>query len=342
MVTFCRHFKYLGSCMSFNLRDDVDVDARILAATQSMGALNNVWSNPHLSRGSKYLLFKAIPLNLLLWGCETWTLRQTLLGKLEVFLHRSIRCILSISLSQVKEEHIRNDTVREMFYDILRVRNMIAARQLTFVGKKMRGDWNDPAKRMITACCSNTRLRGRPEFHNKDALVQNLKLLFEDTTEVHIDNRGTLRDWHAKVQKEKYWKGMVHQLTDPTAPKPTMPVMEGARRRSGISRTSANPSNAPPPPRPPPSPRQSRRNNESGEHRSFDPSQVGRTLFDSLHALGLGLGASQAEITLKFRTLSRIYHPDVHDPEKTGLSREEATEKFQMINNACSYLRKSN
>ena len=42
---------------------------------------------------------------LLLWGCETWSLvRQTLLDKLEVFLHRSVRHIISIKISQVKEE----------------------------------------------------------------------------------------------------------------------------------------------------------------------------------------------------------------------------------------------
>jgi hypothetical protein len=71
-VTFCQTFKYLGSCISYNLRDDADIEAWLAAANQSMGALKEVLCNPHLDLYSKYLLFCTIPMNLLLWGCENW------------------------------------------------------------------------------------------------------------------------------------------------------------------------------------------------------------------------------------------------------------------------------
>ncbi len=73
-VTFTRSFRYLGSMISFNLCDDKDITARVAAATASMEALKEVWRNQHLDIYSKYLLFRAIPMNLLLWGCETWSL----------------------------------------------------------------------------------------------------------------------------------------------------------------------------------------------------------------------------------------------------------------------------
>ena len=57
-------------------------------------------------------------MNLLLWGAETWSLRKSQLDHLEVFLHCSIRRILQISMSTVKEEKIQNERVREMFYSI--------------------------------------------------------------------------------------------------------------------------------------------------------------------------------------------------------------------------------
>ena len=47
-ITFCRTFKYLGSRISYNFRDDADIEVRLAAANQSMGALNEVWKNPHL------------------------------------------------------------------------------------------------------------------------------------------------------------------------------------------------------------------------------------------------------------------------------------------------------
>ena len=68
-VTFFRHFKYLGSWISFSLREKHDIMKRIAAANASMGAMSKVWEDDNVDTYSKYLLFKAIPCNLLLWGC---------------------------------------------------------------------------------------------------------------------------------------------------------------------------------------------------------------------------------------------------------------------------------
>jgi hypothetical protein len=88
--SFTQTFQYLGLLISYNLQDDDNIMARIAAANASMGALKEVWRNPHLDVYSKYLLLRAIPMNLLLWGAETWSLQKLQLNKLEVFLHRSI------------------------------------------------------------------------------------------------------------------------------------------------------------------------------------------------------------------------------------------------------------
>jgi hypothetical protein len=110
-VTFCQKFKYLGSRISYNLRNDDNIAARLSTANKSMGALKEIWQNPHLNTYSKYLLFRAIPVNLLLWGCETWSLQQAHLCRLEVFLHCSICCILHISILDVKDKHIHNKKI---------------------------------------------------------------------------------------------------------------------------------------------------------------------------------------------------------------------------------------
>ncbi|EJK66192.1 hypothetical protein THAOC_12902, partial [Thalassiosira oceanica] len=67
-VTFTMHFKYLGSFISYNLRDDFDIDTRIKKASMAMGALKHFFNNEHVDTYTKHLIFKAIPLNLLLWG----------------------------------------------------------------------------------------------------------------------------------------------------------------------------------------------------------------------------------------------------------------------------------
>ena len=47
-----------------------------------MGALKEIWINPNLNTYNKYLVFRAMPMNLLLWGCElTWQTRSLLTQK---------------------------------------------------------------------------------------------------------------------------------------------------------------------------------------------------------------------------------------------------------------------
>ena len=66
----------------------------------------NFWSDDTIHDFSKYLIVCAIPLNLLLWGCGSWDIREATLQKLEVFLHRSIRKILKITIQMVIDEKI--------------------------------------------------------------------------------------------------------------------------------------------------------------------------------------------------------------------------------------------
>jgi hypothetical protein len=89
-MTYTKHFKYLGSYISYSLQDDYDIKSRIAAATKAFKALTKFWYNQHVDTYSKYLIFQVIPMNLLLWGCEAWSLRQSLQDKLEVFLTRNV------------------------------------------------------------------------------------------------------------------------------------------------------------------------------------------------------------------------------------------------------------
>ena len=123
------------------LQDDYDIKSHIAAATKAFGALTKFWYNRHVDTYSKYLIFRAIRMNLLVWGCEAWSLRKSLLMKLEVFLTRNICCILKISMFQAKRERITNDQVRKRFYDIPCVENMIAARLLSFIGKAVQNPY---------------------------------------------------------------------------------------------------------------------------------------------------------------------------------------------------------
>ena len=78
-----------------------------------MGDLNKLCTDVIVKNYKKYLIFIDIPINLVLWGCAIWAIHTFLLRKLEVFLHSSIRRILHIKIYEVKEQRIKNETVRE-------------------------------------------------------------------------------------------------------------------------------------------------------------------------------------------------------------------------------------
>ena len=131
---------------------------------------------------------------------------------------------------------------------------------MDFLGKVVRDPWCHPAKRMIIACCSHKRLRGRPNYHNKDAMVKNLKLLFVKVNDVVIDDKGRINDWINEASNEKYWNLLVKCLLDKESDLPERPAEWPRRRRSPRNHDSSSNAEQPFPPTPP---RASHRDNES-------------------------------------------------------------------------------
>ena len=80
-----------------------------------MGALTFFWNAPEVDTHAKYLIYMAIPFNLLLWGSESCATNLDVLKELEVFHIRYIRSILSISWNNLREDKISNLQVRKRF-----------------------------------------------------------------------------------------------------------------------------------------------------------------------------------------------------------------------------------
>ena len=113
MISFTRHFKYLGSYISYSLKYNYDIEHIISQASSAMGALNNFWIDNTVNNLSKYLIFCAIPCDLVLWGCESLEIREATSKKLEVFLHINVSKILNITITMVIDERITNQSLQK-------------------------------------------------------------------------------------------------------------------------------------------------------------------------------------------------------------------------------------
>eukprot|EP00956_Cyclotella_meneghiniana_P019936 scaffold34652_cov36-Cyclotella_meneghiniana.AAC.1 len=328
-VDFTKDFLYLGSSTSYDLRDDQDIARRINIASRSMGMLKNFWDNPSIDLYTKHLFYLAIPINLLLWGCESWALKKSSLKKLEAFHHRSIRRILKINMTQVREDKIRNEKIREQFHNIPDIGNLIAAFQLRFVGKTVRHpNPNHIPKLLLSAWVNHKRPAHGVLETNKKAIVKSLQRLYLNNSATnpfeggfgHMDAKGSFNLWYRDALDEKKWNWLIEAQLRRTHLKINKPNSDN---NSNQSPPSPNSRSAPPSPPP-----------NNNNHRPMS-----RSLIEALSELDLPPSASLREAKMKFRQLCRIYHPDKHKSDVTGLTDTEAKEKFQRFNNAYEFVK---
>ena len=173
--------------------------------------MGNVFRNPHLSLHSKKLIYMAIPMNLLLWGCETWALKASDWRFLQVFHSKAIRRILNISMTEVQAQHISNSEVYKEFV-IDPVEDIIVSRQARWIGKIAEMEESRMPRKMISAWVSNPRPVGRPLTtirHTYLHVLRRMGVIDED------DKTGLLRDWigYIKGDVEPTWAQRRQALT---------------------------------------------------------------------------------------------------------------------------------
>ena len=154
-----------------------------------------------------------MPLNLLLRGCEAWALKQTAIDDINVFIHQSIRRIIGINMTQVKEEKISNEKLRVMFYNIPDAHRLITVKQLNFIRRIVRREDSFFPKQLLTAWVNHKRKVRGVLTTSKKSLVKALQLLIP-STKFHTDKEGDLcRDQNGKKIPENFHINQFGSLT---------------------------------------------------------------------------------------------------------------------------------
>jgi hypothetical protein len=415
-IDFTPHFKYLGTYISFDLSADFDINNRITKASREMGRLRHFFNNQYVELNFKHQVFLQYIVNILLWGCESWAIKDYHFKQLNSFIHRSIRRILHIRMSQVIDDHIKNSSIRKTFFNLPTAEDLVTIRAMTYLGKLTRGPMSNPAKQLLAAFVNHPRAIGGIIMTNKKAMVKYLNILLpsilhmETTTTDPITGANTTRTrpnkdrdfhlWHNIAMDEDKWEEYINKLRHPGIEDPPRQHRRKRRRHSPNNHDEDDadqpenndeqqqpenhdeppppqqpqPPPNPPPPPPPPSPQHHQRGNQGHQNRghnrhrngthhqpntpqqheettepsknhtntNYNRENVGRTLLDSLKAMGLNLTATTREVRTQFRILSMIYHPDKYSPATLDISPLEAQAHFQLINNAHAYLRTCN
>jgi hypothetical protein len=112
-LTFFLNFKYLGSYFVPELNDTADITERISQARKLFGSMSKqLLGNKKIQVDIRRRLYQALVVNIALWGCESWALKEADRAKLEVLHHGCFRRMCGLTMWGVAEKRITNEQVR--------------------------------------------------------------------------------------------------------------------------------------------------------------------------------------------------------------------------------------
>jgi hypothetical protein len=89
-------FCYLGSILTSDSSNNLDINSRIAKARQAYGILTKIWRSNAISLKTKIQIFNTNVKSVLLYGCETWNNSRASINRLQVFVNKCLRSILKI------------------------------------------------------------------------------------------------------------------------------------------------------------------------------------------------------------------------------------------------------
>jgi hypothetical protein len=197
-ITFTRKFKYLGSLITQDLKDNEDISRRINQAKAQVRELTNIWMSKDITTEFKKLLYIQLPLNTALWGAESWTLTADNERKLETFHHKSIHRILNINMFEVEAEKISNLKLRGKFDNIRNISEFVHERQLNWLGHLLHLPDSRQTKKLVNAWVANPRRgKGQPQHHLRHSFQKALVAAGEIKED---DKKAAFKDWKTDIQ----------------------------------------------------------------------------------------------------------------------------------------------
>lgn len=186
-------FTYLGSVISNDATTTKDVDNRLAKANSSFGRLQKrVWKNHSLRLPTKIMVYEAVVISTLLFGCEAWVLYRKQIKLLERFHQRCLRSILKIRW----QDRVTNNTVLERS-NMTSIEAILLSRQLRWVGHVCRMDNSRLPKAIFYGeLREGKRKTGCPRKR------------FKDQTKRHLIAAGIpISEWQRLALDRERWRG---------------------------------------------------------------------------------------------------------------------------------------
>ena len=185
--------------MSQDCSNSAEVSSRIVKASQAFGSLNRrLWLQKRIKTVTKLRVFSSVIMPTLLYGLECTVLLEPEIHRIQSFVMRCLRIILSISIWDNK----RNTSIRKAAKQ-QRVSSILSQRRLRFAGHLVRMSGNRlPRKLLVCSLPFGRRSAGGQKCRWDDLLLRDLRKI------------GLGDDWKSKAMDRNEWKRIVRERVE--------------------------------------------------------------------------------------------------------------------------------
>ena len=212
-------FKYLGSYVSRDCNDAIDVDSRIESAGKAFGALRGcIFSSTHINVAAKRAVYEVLILAILLYGAESWSVTEAMLQRLRVFHARCVRSMCRVSRKHTWD-HRLSTSMLERRLGLTSIDTYLSRRRLGWLGHVRRMDFQRLPRRMLSSWVPCPRPRGAPPMTYGRSIHAAL-----DDFHIGAD------EWVSLAANRPAWRETI-RLGHPPGWRPTPPTPPLALRR---------------------------------------------------------------------------------------------------------------
>jgi len=196
-----KEFRYLGTLLSRNCKDDNDIIMRINKAGNAFGALRKyIFENRTVSIQAKRVVYESLILSILLYGAESWCVSEKLFRHLRVFHRRCVRAMCNVIMRNVFEQRISTEDLLNRV-NLRPIDVYIMKRQLRWVGYVSRMSFDRLPRKMLSCWGENRRPVGAPKFTYGRGLYKCLR-------KAEIEKSS----WFDVAADRKMWKCVVDTI----------------------------------------------------------------------------------------------------------------------------------
>jgi hypothetical protein len=153
-------------------------------------------------------LYTAIVVNIALWGCESWALKEENRAKLEASHHSCPRRICGWTMWDIAERRITNEETRRTAGNSPTMESMMEMQRYRWLSKLSAMELSRSPRRTLGAWCPTPQVVGRPQQTIRHAYITTLgKLGFEE-------EKGQLREWMTVAGDRSAWGQRVEYQLD--------------------------------------------------------------------------------------------------------------------------------